>query len=304
MYAVVPVTILVVVADMALFGQALQPYLTLSLLYLPLYIFVFELPHIIASLTSFADREYVEHYRRELFVVLPILIGAFALLSWYLFPVAVILYTCYTTYHVVRQQTGISLVLTKRRDNWHELWNHAGVVVGSSGMLVIFSKEFLGNFLLTPMSMVLFVSVVIFSVISLYIIYRTKPGLARWYVVAVWASVLASFIFFVLNYLFLAIFVLRFVHDVTAFMFYIVHDMNRNLGEAHNVVYGALQHLKIPILVAVPAFAILVALGLRLSTNSLTAGIFVIMTVGILHYYLESVMWKRTAPHRSHVNFS
>lgn len=303
-YVVVPMSVLVVAVDIFFFNQVFQPYLSLSLLYLPLYLFIFELPHIIASLTSFADKEYLAHYRHHIFLVLPVMIAVFSLISWLMLPLAVVIYTCYTIYHVIRQQTGIALVFTKRRDWWHELWNYAGVVVGSSGMLIIISREFYGGVGLLPATVLLIGAVTVFTLVSMYILFRVDSTIARWYVLGVSVSVFVSFGFFILNYLFLAVFVLRFVHDVTAFMFYIVHDVNRNRETAHNMVYRIFKQFGIPIMVAVPVFAILVAVGIRAGTSPLSLGVFVVMMIGIVHYYLESVMWKRSAPHRARVHFS
>jgi len=75
-YLIVPVLLLVVIIDRIWFSESLLPYMGLSSLLLPLYLLLFELPHIIASLLGFADREYRQQYARPLYLGLPaVLLG-------------------------------------------------------------------------------------------------------------------------------------------------------------------------------------------------------------------------------------
>jgi hypothetical protein len=60
-YLIVPVLITIVIIDSLYFEAALRPYLGLQAVLIPLYIFVFDLPHVIASFFSFFDKEYVSY---------------------------------------------------------------------------------------------------------------------------------------------------------------------------------------------------------------------------------------------------
>ena len=39
----------------------------------------------------------------------------------------------------------------------------------------------------------------------------------------------------------------------------------------------------------------------RISTDGLAIGYVVLVLMGMSHYYLESIMWKRDTPHRKHI---
>ena len=74
--------VLLIVPAVAAFGAwdifinegQLKPYLRFDSLFLPLYLLIFELPHVIASFFGFFQKEYARHYKRHLFFGLPLLI--------------------------------------------------------------------------------------------------------------------------------------------------------------------------------------------------------------------------------------
>jgi hypothetical protein len=114
-YTIGLLLVVIVVADQVFFEKALLPYMGLTSLFLPLYLLFFELPHIIASFLGFADREYVQRYKSSLLVVLPLLLLFVGFLMYLNFMATVVLYLCATMYHVIKQQTGIALILGTKK---------------------------------------------------------------------------------------------------------------------------------------------------------------------------------------------
>jgi hypothetical protein len=302
-YAIIPVLATLVAVDYFLLGKALQPFLTTEILFFPLYILLFELPHIIASLTTFADKEYVAHYKKNLFIHIPVLLGTFGIIFAYSFTIGILLYALYTMYHVTRQQTGIALLFTKQRDFWHECWTYLGVASAFFGYVIVFLIQTIDFSYLYVASIFIVPSVVFFLLVSVYIFIRSSQPAARLYISGVVASVVASQLFLFLNYLFLAIFVIRFIHDATAFVFYFTHDLNRNKISTHNYIYFAFLKIGIPIVVALPLIALSLNYIIRFELMVFQIGLLLFISMSLTHYYLESVMWKRDSVHRSQLRF-
>ena len=116
LYAVIPLSLAFVAIDSLFLEQALlNSYLPSSPTNWAFWAVIFGLPHIVASLLTMADREYVAHYRRSLawplliFAAISVLgIAGPQPLSYRLlfFVVAV-----YTAYHVLAQQLGLTLMM-------------------------------------------------------------------------------------------------------------------------------------------------------------------------------------------------
>lgn len=303
-YAIVPIIATIVLLDMLVLGQALQPYLTAQALYFPLFLLLFELPHIIASLTTFADKEYLRFYLRHILTVLPIKFLIFAVVFWYSTTYALILFGIYTMYHTIRQQTGIALTMTKRRDTMHEVWTWLGVLSSALGYLIILSPALqLQPTTLMQMHIAFGIVVIPFILASLAMVVRTQAGQARWYVAAVSTSALLSFFLIRLDYLFLAVFVLRFVHDITAFLVYTQHDRSRQQRGGNNIIYRSVAKFGLPTLIATPLIAIVAAYLIRVETAVLPVSFLIIMLLSVAHYSLEGVMWKRSSIHRAQLRF-
>jgi hypothetical protein len=302
-YAVIPLVLILVGVDILFLDQALQPYLTTHALKFPLIVLLFELPHIIASLVTFADKEYVQFYRRHLTRELPLKLVVFSILFYISIPAGVVAYVFYTMYHCARQQTGLALTMTRKKDIWHEVWTYVLVFGTFVGYMLIFAKTLLprayetfGEIALVPLS-------ILVVLLTAFIVYRAPKGIARWYTFAVGAASMVSFLFLLLNYLFLAAFILRFIHDVTAFIVYIFHDRSRNQLNTHNALYRPLVRLGVPVLLATPLVAVIIAYMLRSELMSIKVGAVAIMLIGVMHYSLEGVMWKRQSIHRGQLRF-
>ena len=247
---------------------------------------------------SFLDKEYLTFYRRKFLVDLPLVWGGFLIL-WYFFPtLAFILFLLYTEYHVVSQQGGIALAFMKVRPRLYQLWRVLIIGMFSLLYLILFKESSTLYLSIQTLIAVSGIVTVLFVLVSwhFYAASLTKEG--SQYIVAASIAVVVSFVLFFFGYPLLAIFLQRFVHDVTAFIFYIVHDYNRSLVSRTNALYLLFSPLLIPLYVLTPVVA--VGIAFLISHTFVTIALLLVF---VTHYYVESFMWKRGSLHRSYVSF-
>ncbi len=300
-FAIVPLCFFLGIFDYYVRDGSLLPYMSLTSLLLPLYLLFFELPHIISSYIGFFDKEYVRFYARHLFLWIPLLLGGFALLLSLNLTVAIIFYLVATMYHVMRQQTGIALMFGVLKSNLYQAWTWTALVIITTIYLTLVVPSLVGPVFVTVAHNLTVFSLILFGLISGVLAYQAPNSSARFYVIMAWVMLIVSYILLSLGYLFLAFFMIRFIHDVTAFLFYITHEINRNQIAVKNMLYKLLPLIPKALYVVVPAFGIIVGLVLRgVITN--TEALFVVgMFLAFVHYYLESIMWKRESLHRQYV---
>lgn len=301
-FSIIPIVLGVALYDWLVQDGAWLPFFTLSSLLLPAYLLVFELPHIIASFLGFFDRGYIRFYARRFLIGLPLLLSAFGLLVWWNIEFAIMVYLSATMYHVMRQQTGVSLLLRVPRNRWWHWWSWSLVVASTVLFIVLVYPSVFPSDVL-PALVYGSYAVVLFALIcSVKLFLDTPTRVGKQYVVATACLVLAAIFLLSIQYVFLAVFVIRFVHDVTAFIFYIVHEMNRNREHVYNVLYRLLPLLPLSLVVLVPLVAITIGLTMRTMISDTYILFVIVMLLGFMHYYLESVMWKRDSLHRQHIS--
>jgi len=303
-YGIVPLCILVVFADILFFGAASRPYFSLTLMGAFLYLLFFELPHIIASFISYADKEYLLFYKKRLWWQVPTIFLITAGLVYIDLSFAITLYIIYTMYHVIGQQTGISAMLLRGGHPLHQAWKAVAVAFGSLGYTTLLFPAIVTEIFGQYGPLALGGSIGIFFLISLYILVRLAPGVGRQYFLATSAMILTSYAFLILGYLFLALFVVRFVHDITAFIFYMAHDHNRNFEEHKNYVFKLLAPFKVPVLFLAPLLGILLAYTIQFNDGIYATSVSTALAIGFVHYYLEGFMWKRDSLHRAQLQLA
>jgi len=112
---------------------------------------------------------------------------------------------------------------------------------------------------------------------------------------------LVSYFFILAGYIFFSILLFRFVHDVSAFAFYVTHDYNRKKNANKNFLYQLLTIVPLPFIILTPVLGLLFAYLVRTVTDGIAIGYSIIILICMSHFYLESVMWKRDTPHRKYV---
>ncbi len=303
-YAIVPALLAVVLVDSFFFDNALRPFVSVNLTTAFFYLVFFELPHIFASFVTFADREYLRSYRKKILYQLPVVLGASILITAMNPEIGVALVVGYTLYHVVSQQTGIAKMMIGAKHWLHTPWRMSAVVVTIAIQLYLLKLPFLNYIPLTYQYSFFWAIVLLFVLVSAFIYMQTKSGIGKKYFAATTLMLLSGILFFLLDYVFFSIFVLRFSHDITAFAFYITHDVNRNAGSFKNEIYRLLAPLKIPVFVLVPAIGMLIAYIVRYELNIYTGVLYAGIIINFTHYYFEGFMWRRDSPHRAQLAFA
>jgi hypothetical protein len=300
-FLVIPFVLAVGLWDHFFNNSGLLPYLGISTIFLPLYVLVFETPHIIASFIGFVDKEYVRHYRRHLVLGIPLMAISFLCLVWFNFTIAVSVYLAVTTYHVIRQQTGIALMFGILKSKWHSYWSWFLVINAT----IVYASLMLPDIIIGLIPSFIFILVVTTLVLMLVcsggLIHQTDSRQGIWYIILTMAMVATGYLMLWFGYIFLAVFVVRFVHDITAFLFYITHEVNRNKEQIKNSLYKVVPLMPFSLIIIVPLFAIFIGLLLRESIPGVENTFVVLMLFGFTHYYLESIMWKSSSPHRQQV---
>ena len=299
-YIILPILFLVFLGDIFLFNSALLPYMGLTSMVLPLYLLFFELPHIIASFFGFADKEYVTHYKKQLLLYLPLLLIATSILLYVNFALGVTLYLVGTVWHGLKQQTGIALILGARPGWLHTAWTLIPVVITSLAYIYYIVPEVVPNFIVPLISPIIFGGIISLIVITILKMWQSAPKV-RLYILCVSSLFFFSYAFILTGYIFFAFFAVRFIHDLSAFAFYTTHDQNRNTVERKNLFYRLFTAVPLPVLILTPALAVLFAYITRVTTDGLAIGYVILVLMGMSHYYLESVMWKRDTPHRKYI---
>jgi len=296
--------LLIFFVDVAFFYSALLPYMGTDTLLLPIYVFIFELPHIIASLLTFADRSYVQFYKKHFLFGVPLLLLIVGIL-YYLNPqLTFLLYIITTIYHMTRQQTGIASIIAKTKGWWFNFWT-ASLIIATAVVLTLVLMPFLFT---TTQAWWLSLTALFFVVLSLVAatvyVCQAKNNIGRLFIIATSIVFLTSYFFILVGYIFFAFFTLRFVHDITAFTFYVVHDHNRNMIAMKNSFYAMFRKIRLPFLVIVPLVSVVIALLIRIGVKESSIAVATMVLLGFTHYYVEAVMWKRGSPHRQQISFS
>jgi hypothetical protein len=303
-YAIVPALIFVWWIDVTFFQKSLLPYMGVETLLLPAYLLVFELPHIIASLLTFADKDYLNFYHKHLIIGLPLIVIITGILFYQNPILTFFIYICATIYHALRQQTGIASMLAKIKSKIFYIWNTTLILAAIVTWTLVSAPKYFSSLELRWYSDSVFFLILLSIVLGLIYAYKAKTIIGRRYIIATTLMMVSAYFFILVGYIFFAFFVIRFVHDLTAFTFYIVHDTNRNSLTIKNNFYVLFRRLKLPLVIVVPLVSISLALALRLGVSKVSFAMAVLILLGFIHYYVESIMWKRDSLHRQQIKFN
>jgi hypothetical protein len=272
---------------------------------------VLTFPHIVASLLSFADREYCSYYRTPLLKGIAISLGL-ALFSKYLVGGHTILITIafYSLYHNIMQQFGIStMMLRQKPTHTYVAMKWLMVIPSCLGYAVVTFPFFPGMADYRELYMqIVGISIGIATVLAgrYYFEIRKKPdipaiGLQYFVSNVLWMVI--SYAMVVAGYANLAILVSRVVHDCTAYWIYTVHDNNRNAGTMHNWFYAWPQKIGLKPRQIILPVSLIVSLSLLAVEGSGDLMAIIIGALNVMHYYIEGHTWKRGTPHRKYVPF-
>ena len=313
-YAVIPLSVLLVVTDAWLFeGLAIYPRIPTQPEDWPFWTVIFGLPHIIASLITMADREYLTHYRHTL--LWPLLVFAGIATAGYIGPqplsynLLFVFLAFYTIYHVLAQQLGLTLMMMGTPPSrTYRLWKWLLIIAGVAIYMNVYGERYLGNIWLGNVSLydALTYTAALISAALIVLAIRLTPTsryrIGVWYLWGNVALILSTLLIQEVGYSLFVILIPRVIHDVTAYIVYITHDRNRNKHEPINSIYRLTSFTRLSPVILLPLLSIGFAFLLTSYRQYALISILV-LTVSFLHYYFEGFIWRGANPHRRYVNF-
>lgn len=318
LYALIPVCLLAIFLDILLLdGQAVHQHLPDKPEHWPFWTVIFGLPHIIASLLTMADREYLSFYRRTLFWPLVIFAGITTAGHFGPQPVSYnllfVLLAFYTIYHVLAQQLGLTLMMMGIAPNrTFRYWKWASILAGFAIYINVYGQHYISNMAFSVGGRVVDIYqlltwiAALLCAAQLILAWRLAPSsrhrIGVWYLWSNVALILSALLINHIGYTLFVILIPRVIHDLTAYTVYITHDRNRNRQGPVNLLYRLTGFGRVPPLLLLPALSIAIAFVLT-SHQHYPAISIAILTVSFLHYYFEGFIWRGPNPHRHYVSF-
>lgn len=123
------------------------------------------------------------------------------------------------------------------------------------------------------------------------------------------AAMIASIlILYSLGYSFFLILIPRVIHDLSAFVFYTAHDLNRNqpsTARTPNLIYRAFVSCGIPMKWLSPAVAIAIAFPLTYYFQQDVPWAYrAAVALTLFHYYTDRFVWKNGSPQRRFIGLN
>lgn len=314
LYSVVPAAVGLALIDLtALNGWLGAQYLPREPAHWPFWTVVFGLPHIIASMVTMADREYLAHYQGKL--LWPLLAFAAIAAAGLLGPQPVgrqllfIFIAFYTIYHVLSQQLGLTLVMMGiPPSRAFKAWKWLSIFAGFAVYTIVYGRGPLGNFSIAGVTLyegLTYGAGMLCAALVVAAIRVTDQARHAIGVLYLWgnvALVLSTFVVLELGYTVFVILMPRVIHDLTAFSVYITHDTNRNRDRPRNLLYRLTRFTGLPPAILLPALSVGIAYAMTTNRHWLVVNIAII-AISFLHYYMEGFIWRGQTPHRSQIAF-
>jgi len=321
LYAIVPLCLLVLSLDQLVFNHALREMLPSSPSHFLLFQILFGTPHIVASNLLLASHsDYLQAYKTKIIGMTLFIIVFFGMGSLFIpYRVLYIITACWTVYHVLKQQHGVAKAVC-RLPNWAfylQLW------LSVSAGIFIYMGIFLHNSLEPAQAeWVLQLATVLTGVLLLSTLLCQGLVPSRFGCYFLWANtllVVSSWYVYSQQYSFLAILMPRLVHDITAYSFYVSHDVNRHSEQPQNGLFKAAKTARLPAWLVLPLLSFLLTYLLQSYGDDLvnlllqtlfSTQIYKAVTLGfigylaLMHYYTEAFVWAAGSPLRRYIRFS
>lgn len=321
LYGIIPLCLLLYFFDGWFFNHYLRENLPSSPYHFVLFQILFGTPHIIASnLLLVSNRDYFSHFRRNI-ILMTLAIAAGFFIGNLIFPYKAlyIMVAAWTVFHVLKQQYGIARGLCQLPAWSFWLLLTLSIVTGVVVYIGIFMRRSLDPDLMVVIKHAAAYGCLALSAAAIYCHRFVTTSFGRWFYWANVFLVLTSFYLFNEGYYFMAILVPRFVHDATAYVFYVVHDYNKHAQMPQNSLYRLAARCNIHVFVVLPVLSFALAFVLQaygdqwvetLSRYLLGKEIHNVITLGVLgylalmHYYMEGLTWQKDSPYRKYIAFS
>ncbi len=320
LYAIIPLCLILQLTDSYVLQGTLLQYLPSSPSHFILFQLLFGTPHILASAVLLStNQDYFGFYRKKIIIMTLAIMVFFALASQLLsYYVLYIMVASWTVYHVLKQQHGVGRGVYQL-PNWAFyllLWLSIGAGI------CVYMGIFLKNTLTVQQAeWVKQAASGLIICLLLGTFWCQRYVKTRFGVLFMWANsilIVASFYFYLQQYYFLAILVPRLVHDATAYIFYVTHDVNKHKGHPQNFLYRWAEKIKLNIFVVLPLLSFALTFLLQEYGDQwvdMLTRFFIgmefrqVVSVGLIgyfslmHYYTEAFTWKYGSPYRKYIRF-
>ena len=321
LYAIVPLCVLIQLLDRFEFDSALRDMLPSSPSHFLLFQILFGTPHIIASnLLIGSHGDYLAAFKSKIIGMTVFIIVFFGIGSLFIpYTVLYVITACWTVYHVLKQQHGIAKAVCRlpNRAFYVQLW--LSVIAG----IFIYIGIFLKNSLTVDQADGILQAASVLTaalLISTLICQKYAPNrFGQWFLWANTLLVVSSWYLYAQHYYFLAILIPRLVHDITAYTFYVSHDVNRHGKQPQNGLYKLASACRLPVAAVLPLLSFLLTYLLQAYGDDLVnlimqtlfaTQIYKAVTLGLLgylalmHYYTEAFVWSAGSPLRRYIYFA
>ncbi len=287
---------------------------------------IFGTPHIVASnLILVSNRDYLMHYRFTLLKITAAIAAFFLVFGlWQALPYELLyaLIAGWTVTHVVKQQLGIGNIVARSSGPAYKAWVVSGIAAGVCYYLAIFLQYRLSDGSVALLTAFAALLAAIAAACTVYLWSQCSTAEGRRWIVANGATMVGGTLMFLAGYPFFAVLIPRFVHDVTAFAFYVTHDRNR-AAAGHKTLMSrswlpeSIANLGPASIVALPLFAIGISALLEHGADSWVnngldfafgvrvdrpVSLGVVGFLALLHYAFESFTWKSSSPYKPYVH--
>lgn len=254
-------------------------------------------PHIFASFLTLFHKDYFFEYKNHFGkIVLPIflisVIVFFINFSWYK-----ILFCFLLSYHIGGQAVGVTKMFLSENKKHINLWKNINILLLFVGFVLMYAADtWIAAFFI---NIYLFKIVTFFSVagslVAGFIILNQKANKQRLLVLFLQIQFLGIAIFSTKdNFLFWGL-MITLIHDSIAFLFYFNHEKNSSHSGNHNLLYPFWKKSLLPILL----LSIVISYSLTSLLNFYSIP-YLMFSFQIMHYLIESDIWKSGSPHRKH----
>lgn len=291
-YSVIIITLILTFLDQIFFNSSIKNYLPTMPEDLLIYALFMGYPHIFASFFSLFDKEYYKEYKNKLNYGIPLVLIFTISMMFLKYEYTMLILIIITSYHIVRQYIGINKILFKTKIKYVEFWTWLNIILVSIYYILSgYEANFKFSFNLSTIGLFF---VILFILFGIYYLIKIKNIKAKILFLLNIVALLVSVYFFYTGYIFFAILIPRFIHDVTAFIFYINHDSNRKKLSNSNILYKYVKNN----IFYISFFLILISVILNYIFTFIEYVLIFLLFINYLHYYIESFIWKNNTIHR------
>jgi hypothetical protein len=321
LYGIIPLCLLLQFLDHGFWQDYLRSNLPSSPYHFVLFQILFGTPHIIASnILLVSNPDYLKHYKRQI-TLMTVAIAVAYIVGNMLLPYRLlyVVVATWTVYHVLKQQYGIARGVCQLPESVFKLLLTLSVAAGVAIYISIFLRNSLTADQVVWIKHVAALGCLLLVIAAFVYQHLVTTSFGLWFYWSNVFLVLTSFYLFLQQHYFMAILAPRFVHDATAYLFYVTHDYNKHNRQPQNFLYRFTARYDLHIFIVLPVISFLLAFLLQaygddlvnlITHHLLGKEFYKVITMGFLgylalmHYYMEGLTWQKDSPYRKFIAFS